>query len=333
MAPAGGPIVSRLHRSALQLALLIIAALVLVAPFHVSALTRRVLTAIFFGVTLGASYNIIGGFAGFPSFGQSVFLGTSAYTTAILMHRYNVTFYPAWVAGVFVSIAVAALLGVPLLRLRGHYFAVGTIMIQFGLAEIVSAVPFLEGGRGWTFTTGYGYNVFYYFFLAMAVLAVFSTWIVRRSRFGFGLLAISRNEMQAQVLGVPTAAYKLAAFVLSAFWVAVLGPMYGRYLAYIDTTVVFSPRISINMLLYALIGGMGFVGGPVIGAVIVETVNNYVWARFLEIHLIVYGMMLIFFILFLPRGILGSLRSLPSILALRKPGYKPSAERSGKCDR
>lgn len=326
MAFAAGPTAARLRRIAFPLAILIVVVAVLVAPFYVSALTRRVLSAIFFGVTLGASYNIIGGFAGFPSFGHSVFLGTSAYTTAILMHRYGITFYPAWAAGILVSLVVAALLGIPLLRLRGHYFAVGTIMIQFGLAEIVSAVPYLEGGRGWTFTTGYSYNVFYYFFLVTAILSVLSTWFVRRSRFGFGLLAINRNEVQAQVLGVPTAAYKLAAFVLSAFWIAVLGPMYGRYLAYIDTTVVFSPRISINMLLYTLIGGMGHVVGPVIGAVIVETVNNYVWARFLEIHLIVYGVMLILFTLFLPRGVLGSLHFSPRGFALRRPKERVVSE-------
>jgi len=287
----------------------ILAILILVfssfGPLFLSISQVRIVTMVFFSIGLSASYNLIGGFVGYPSFGHVVFVGTGAYTAALLVNTLHFPFLLAVVLAGVASLLFSLILGAPILRLRGHYFAVVTFAVQMAMAEFVSSIDFLGGSRGLVFITVYGFTYYYYMFLLASALTVLCTYFVRRARLGFGLLAINRNEIRAETLGVPTTYYKMAAFALSAFWPGILGAIYGNYLGFIDPHIAFDPRLSISMVLYCLAGGIGTVIGPVIGAIVISFFNEIVWANFPHIHLTIYGSILMIFILFFPKGFLG----------------------------
>jgi branched-chain amino acid transport system permease protein len=274
-------------------------------PVFLSVSQLRVVTLIYFGIGLSASYNLIGGFVGYPSFGHVVFVGAGAYTAGVLVNSFHMPFFLAVVLAGIAALLFSFVLGVPILRLRGHYFAVVTFAVQMAMAEFVSSIEFLGGSKGLVFVTVYGFREYYYMFLVASALTVFCTYLVRRTRLGFGLLAINRNEGRAETLGVPTTQYKMVAFALSAFWPGLLGAIYGNYLGFIDPHIAFDPGLSISMVLYCLAGGIGTVIGPVIGAVVIGFFNEIVWANFPHIHLLIYGAILMIFILFFPKGFLG----------------------------
>lgn len=280
-------------------------------PLFFSISQERVVTMVFFSIGLSASYNLIGGFAGYPSFGHVVFVGTGAYTAALLVNTFHFPFVLAVVFAGMISLLFSLILGAPILRLRGHYFAVVTFAVQMAMAEFVSSIDFLGGSRGLVFMTVYDFTNYYYMFLVASALTVLCSYFVRRARLGFALLAINRNEIRAETLGVPTTSYKMAAFGLSAFWPGILGAIYGNYLGYIDPYIAFDPRLSISMVLYCLAGGIGTVIGPVIGAIVISFFSEIVWANFPHIHLTIYGLILVVFILFFPEGFLGYKGSLP----------------------
>jgi branched-chain amino acid transport system permease protein len=316
------------HKSFKWISVVLIACFMAFAPKLLSTSQLRIATMILFSIGLSSSYNLIGGMVGYPSFGHVVFIGTGAYTAAVLVNTYHIPFLiSVFVAGITATF-FSLVLGAPILRLRGHYFAVVTFAVQMAVAEFVSSIDFLGGGVGLVFKTVYSYKSYYYMFLVASGLTVLCTYFVRRSRLGYGFLAINRNEIRAETLGIPTTSYKMVAFALSAFWPGILGAIFGNYIGFIDTHIAFDPKLSISMVLFCLAGGIGTIMGPVIGAVIISFFNEVLWANLPNFHLMIYGFVLVVFILFFPSGILGFLRGRRSNQSFFNLGYWRKSESS-----
>ncbi len=284
--------------------------MVVALPFILNSYSQRIVSYILVAIVLATGYNIIGGFAGYASFGHAMFIGIGAYTAAILMNTYGVPFLLTIPVGCIIGTAFALVVGPPILRLRGHYFAIATLGLQLSVMRLMTSVDFFGGGSGWPTFVPFTGDHFYFMFLTLAILSLIFVWRIKYSRFGFGLRALSLNEDQAEMIGIPTTRYKTAAFALSAMLPAAVGAVYAGWLNFINVHAVFSVDMSVNMILYVLLGGVGTLWGPVIGAVVLETINQVVWSRLPDLHVLVYGFIIVFIVLFLPGGLMEIIENL-----------------------
>ena len=255
---------------------------------------------------LAMSWNFIGGLTGYPSFAPAAFLGIGAYMTAIFMNA-GMGFFPTLLIGAFAGGLVAFMLGVPILRLRGHYFAIATYGVAEAIRELAENFEITGGGEGISlplisggpdFFTRY----FYYAMLGVALLSFLTQYWVTRSRLGFGLVAIRENEDAAAMLGVETTKYKIYAFVLSAIYPAMAGGVYAYRAAFLEPIDVFDILFSIRAIVMSLIGGVGTIMGPILGAAFMELVNDYLWGAFLEFHSAFLGIVMVVVVIFMPKG-------------------------------
>ncbi len=284
-----------------------IAVLVAIPQFTENDGTRMWMDILMYMI-LAMSWNFIGGLTGYPSFATAAFFGLGAYTTAILMNH-GVPFLVAMPLGGVVGATVALLLGLPILRLRGHYFAIATYGVAEGLRELCENLEITGAADGINLpqiegTVDYFTQYFYYSMLAVAVLTFFTVYWVTRNRLGYGLVAIRENEDSAGMLGVEATKYKIAAFVLSAIFPAMAGGVYAYRAAFVEPIDVFDVLFSIETIVMALLGGVGTVMGPLLGAFFLEIINNFLWSQFLEFHSLFLGLIMVLVVLFTPRGVM-----------------------------
>ena len=275
---------------------------------------QRLMAGVFMFVVLASAWNIIGGFAGYPSFGNAAFFGLGGYTTAVLMAKAGWSYWPTIVvAGVFGAI-FAGLVGLPLLRLKGHYFAVAMLGVAEGSREIVTNLPDLTGGGagitvpavGTEATTVYlGNDGFYFTFLFLAAGTVAVGWLVSRSRFGYSLRAINQDEDGAAAMGINTTRAKVLALTLCGFLTALAGSMYAFQQVTIYPLRLFDVQITVLMVVMAIIGGSGTVIGPVIGAVSLQFLSEYLRVSFTTGHQFIFGAIIVAAVIFLPQGVVG----------------------------
>jgi ABC-type branched-subunit amino acid transport system ATPase component/ABC-type branched-subunit amino acid transport system permease subunit len=262
--------------------------------------------------------NVISGYGGYVSLGQGAFVGLGAYTLAILSTRVDVSVW-IWVpvAGV-VAGAFAALLGVIALRTRGPAFVIMTIAFLF-LLQIVATnwTALTQGTAGITLPLPtWSIDIqnwpFYYSLVGLLALSLLMSRRIRRTKFGMGLMAMREDEDKAATVGVNTPVYKLLGFVASAVFVGMAGAIYGYYLAFVDPSGMFSILLSVQILLSMLLGGRGTLFGPVLGAFLIEPLNE--WANNNlgggNSRLLIFGGLMGLVVLFLPRGIIPTLRDL-----------------------
>ena len=286
-------------------------AYLLYAPVLLLESFQRTLAGVFMFATLALAWNIIGGFAGYASFGNVAFFGLGGYAIATLMTRLNWPFWPALVIAALVAIAFAVIVGLPVLRLRGHYFAIATLGVAEGLREIAINMPSVTGGNagitipavGLEATTSYpGETGFYYYFLALMLMALGIVWLISNSRFGYALRAIAQDEDAAASIGINTTRTKIAAFALSGMLTAVAGSLFAFQLVNIYPPRMFSVEITVLTVVMAVIGGAGTVIGPLIGAVTLQFLSEYLRTNFLDLHTFIFGAIIIVAVLFLPQG-------------------------------
>jgi branched-chain amino acid transport system permease protein len=264
-------------------------------------------------VVLAQSWNFIGGLAGYPSFATAAFFGLGAYASAVLQSN-GIPILVGWSAGAFAAAVFAAVLGGTILHLRGHYFAIASLVIAEVLRETINSTPDITGG-------GMGLNLpvmrlnidtqamfFFYVMLGLAVATVATAVVVQKSRLGFGLRCIEQSEEAANVLGVNAYAYKTYAFVLSAVYVGVAGAIYASWVRYIEPPDVFDVLLSIKPVVMVLLGGLGSLFGPVVGAFLIVVFEEAVWRSFLNAHQAMLGIIIVLLVLFLPGGFLGFVR-------------------------
>jgi branched-chain amino acid transport system permease protein len=288
-----------------------------------------------FVAVMGQAWNILGGYGGQYSFGHALFFGTAAYIQALLQFRYGIS---PWVAMWFAaagSIAVGAFVGYLSFRygLRGSYFALITLAFAEAFHVLArSLISVTEGGRGvqlalnqdperaiatfqftfaGEFLQAYGY---YYTILIILLLAYAATWWMERSRFGASLMAVRENEDAAEALGINAFRVKIGAICLSAAIMSMTGVYYVQKFLFVDPGIAYGPSKSVEALFAPIIGGLGTVLGPLLGAFFIHGVGEFakeaigaVWEERPGVDLILFGVILILVLGFLPRGLVGLL--------------------------
>jgi branched-chain amino acid transport system permease protein len=291
------------------LLLLILATLLLlVAPLVLNAYGMRVLCAVFTMAVIAQGINLMAGYTGYPAFGNVVFYGLGAYVTAVLMGRAGWPFAMAAAAALALSVLLVLLIGPPLLRLKGHYYAIATLGLNEAAREVVAnSTSLTGGGMGFSLPMPEGGPLFnavrFYYLLLVAMLA--ATWIVwefDRRRLGLGCRAIRDNEAKAEASGLHTTRYKTAAWMISAAMTAIVGAIQAWWLTYIDPPSMFDMALSVKAFVILLLGGAGTVFGPVAGAFVVELLANLTWSKLLNWHLGAMGLLIMLIVLAFPDG-------------------------------
>lgn len=306
-------------RDLLGAALVLFVALVL--PFLVpDDYYANVLVLILIYAGLASSWNLIGGVAGQFSLGHSAFFGIGAYTSTILYNYVGVTPWLGMLAGGAISVALAAAISYPVFRMRGVFFAMATLAVgetirilliysrKFVALPYSLSINYEPGFSHMIFENRSSYAVLAgcYFLVCVSV-----TFVLVRSYTGYYLRAIRDNEDAADASGIRIRRYKLLAFVLSAFLAAIGGTLMAQYILYIEPGTVFSIELSVDLPLIAILGGIGTVLGPFIGAIILiplrEILVEQLGGTLSGAHLVIYGFLLILIVIVLPHGLLGGL--------------------------
>ena len=275
-------------------------ALLALSPFIANNYIVKVSTFLAMYAAIAMSWNFIGGYAGYPSFATAAFVGLGSYSGAILQNA-GIPMLIAWFLAAVIVVIFAAGVGRIILKMKGHYFAIGSIALVDVLSHTASSWASMTGG-------GEGLNVkimeggadfagmvFLYTMLAIMLAAFVTTVIVDRNRLGFGLRCIQQNEDAADMLGVNVMRYKLIAFVLSSVFCGLIGAAYASWVAYISPIDAFS---------MVLLGGAGMIFGPIVGSAALVIFEEIILSQFLDLHHGFLGLVIILLIFFLPNGLL-----------------------------
>ena len=286
----------------------------------------------------GQGWNILGGYGGQYSFGHAAFFGTGAYVTAILQVRYGINAWLGFAIGIAAGAALGALLGALSFRsgLRGSYFALVTLAFAEVLRIIASVAPITGAGVGTLIKLDLGFSTlqfqsraaFYWVILALVGFSLVATQMIELSRFGVWLIAVRENEDAAKALGVNAIGVKLTAMTISGATTAAAGCFYAQYFLFVDSGIAYGTWISIQALLTAIIGGVGTVFGPLLGALVVKSLGE--GAKLFAgdapgLDLIIYGVVLVLVIWIMPRGLIGGLAYTRKLLMQRAPPVSSSA--------
>lgn len=290
---------------------LAIVALFAVLPFlGLDGYRLRLLTLVFLWISLAGSWNFMSGYTGYIDFGPVAYFGAGAYATAILMIRLDLPFVLSLALSGVVCALLSAMIGWATLRIRGAYFAIATFAAAEALKQIslegdrVAGFEFFGGSHGLTLPPPPASEFFYYVLLGFMVLVVGISFFLEKTKFGYGLKAIRESEPSAELSGVPTLALKIKAYVLSSSLIGCLGGIEAYWLTYIIPDDVFNVMRTIQMVIMTLLGGMGTVWGPVIGAGFLTLVAEFLGAKFVYDYLTILGVVIIVVVLILPRGIM-----------------------------
>jgi branched-chain amino acid transport system permease protein len=275
--------------------------------------TIAVFTLLF--MASAAAWNGFSGYTGYIALGHAAFFGTGAYTLAIVAQRMNLSASSSLFAlvplGGLAGAVVAVPFGLVALRTRRHTFVVITIAIFFIFQLLATNLSVTQGSSGlqvptpsWDASTFN--NPFYYVSLGIVVFATAVSWALRRSVLGLQLLAIRDDEDRARGLGVPAGRAKLIAFVISAFPVAMAGAVYAFFLGQVFPQFAFNPLFDLSIALMSLFGGIGTLIGPLLGALVLESLQQYFTLQFSngDLYLVIYGALFLAVLLWLPRGII-----------------------------
>jgi branched-chain amino acid transport system permease protein len=298
--------------------ILLTAAVLAFTPMVLPPFDVRVGQLMLYSAALGVAWSILGGFAGYASFGHTAFLGVGAFGAGLIEDAYGslppVSAFLLGLATAAVACAVlSAAISYPILRLRGTFFAIAMLGVAHVCSELNNNIDALGGSMGLNFPSVAPVSVapeafFFELYLAGGVIVLLIALAVRNSRFGAGLLSIREDEDTARMLGVPTERYKRIAFVVSAVLTGMLGVIYAHSLGYITTDSVYRDDTSLNLVVFSLLGGMGTLFGPVIGAGLLVFITQVVLSRLLDFHLFATGLLLVILVLAAPGGVIGFVR-------------------------
>ncbi|SFA83441.1 amino acid/amide ABC transporter membrane protein 2, HAAT family [Collimonas sp. OK607] len=265
---------------------------------------------------LAQGWNIIGGYTGYASFGNSVFYGLGGYGVAIAMVQWQLPFGVGLVFGVLLAIVFAVLLGLPVLRLKGHYFAIATLALSQVMTAIVSNVGLAGQNIGLVLPPLNNDRLFYELALGLLVIATLTIFWLTRSRFGFGLIAIRENEEAAAVMGVNTTLYKVLAFTLSGIFSALAGGIHAYWITFLDPESAFDISLNVKMIIMAVFGGPGTVLGPIVGALSLSAVSEFLSSEVTSVAGLFFGVVIVAAVVMMPLGLADMLRR------FRKTGWR-----------
>jgi branched-chain amino acid transport system permease protein len=277
-------------------------------PRYAAGYTPILLTSIYMYIILAVSWTLFSGPTGYMSLATAAFFGVGIYVAAVLGDTLPLPVF--LVAGGLASFIVALLVGALTLRLRGIYFAIFT----FGLVILIThLLLFWElhviGIRG-RFVTVIDYNTIYYAMLSIFVTLLLTAYFIRRSKFGLALQSIGENEEAATHIGIDVTMVKVITFAVSAFFIGAAGATIATRWTYIDPYIAFDVRFSFLPVLMAIFGGMGQLYGPVVGAVTFAYLQEVLITRFPELYMLIFGIVLVVAILYLPNGLVGLIQRL-----------------------
>jgi branched-chain amino acid transport system permease protein len=273
----------------------------------------QVLFRIVLFAALGLAWNLVGGYAGQLSLGHGAFFGVGAYGMAMFYAHHS----PVWLSvllAAMVATGFAAIIGSVVFRLRGPYFTLSTIAFGEVLRLTATNLPSTGAAIGLSTPALFPPHAFWKMFYLSAVALAFVSFVVNAwtasSRFGYYLMAIREDEETASAVGIDTANYKVRSLLVSAFLTALAGALYGSAFQFIVPDSVLSGEISVQMAIITMLGGAGTLMGPVVGAVLLLSASELFKNKFQESHLLIYGVLIVVVVLFLPEGIVGGLKSL-----------------------
>jgi branched-chain amino acid transport system permease protein len=270
--------------------------------------TIRLLFASLVWMTTSVAWNLIGGFGGQVSFGFSVFYGLGAYAAAVALNQ-GADPLSACLLAAAVAVLASLVVGLPTFRLKGPYFAIATIGVSEAVRVVMTNVSATGGASGYRVLERGPFHQLQHFYaaLGLAAGAVALSILVRRSRLGLALAAVREDQDAAADLGVNPLRAKLTAHALAAALTGAAGGVHARYAAYVNPQGEFAFAISITILLMPIIGGVGTIWGPIVGAVVYGLVHDEIVAAFPQLHLLIYGSLLVLIVLFEPDGVVGLL--------------------------
>jgi len=272
----------------------------------------RVITEGIMWIGLAITWDVIGGYTGYVSFGHGAFFGVGAYTTAILMLQAHWPFAAALAAGGVIAAVLALLAGLPTLRLKGAYFAIATWALARAIQQIALVTKDLTGGTdGMRFPPFLNPQFFFYVMLGVVAVTLAVLWaLLENSSFGLKLKAIREDEAASMAVGLKPTVIKIQSFMLSALPAGVMGGVYAYWIGYIDPGSVLNDLVTDQAVVMAVFGGLGTLVGPAIGAVVLFAFKTLFWAKlsnFEVLYLIVLGALIALSVVFLPDGIWGAL--------------------------
>lgn len=281
---------------------------------------REVAFTILKGIALASSLNIILGYTGYVSFGHIVYFGLGGYIGFYLISQQGWSIYPSMLAGGLIAGLFAFLLGKAILRLRGAYFALATIGVNMAVLSFISNFDLLGGPIGMTLNFNiykeYGgaaqaLQLIFYLMVAITLITIIVSYLVRTSKFGLGLLAIREDEDAAEVMGVVAPNLKTWAYVLSAIFPGVIGVLFFFKNGSIEPHPAFPLHTSIELIVMVMLGGQGTVLGPILGAAAYQRMRGLLLTTpiFKNIQLSVAGVLLLIIVLFIPAGVVGWIRN------------------------
>ena len=288
-------------------------AVLLVLPLGIGPYPLRVATVIFMWAALAGSWNLLAGYADTVDLGPVVYHGIGAFVTAAGMVKLGLPFLVSIALAGAVAMAIAYAIGTPTLRLRGAYFAIGTLALaeaakQLALAwDRLTGIPLTGGSAGVSLPLSADYLVIYYVMLGLMTAVTAAAFWLRSSKFGYGLRAVGENDRLAEASGVDIQQLKRRVYVGSALAIAMTGGTAGYWLSYINATEMFGASITFQMVVMALLGGLGTPLGPVLGAAFLTLVSEFLGTRFVYHYLIGIGVIIVAISLFAPAGLSGVL--------------------------
>lgn len=255
--------------------------------------------------TLAMGWNIIGGYTGYVSFGNVLFFGLGAYTTAALwQHWHQQNPLLAIVVAMPIAVVVAVVLGIPILRLRGHYFGIATLGIALATAEIIANIDWLGAGVGYSIRQLDAYSTYYVAMWGVCAASMLATFLIARSKLGYAFVALRESEEAAVSLGVAPTRFKVTAWAISGAMAAAAGAVFAGANGFIDPPTAFAVDDNVFPIVMTILGGAGTVAGPLVGALILTAINETLWSHFPQIHTLFFGIVIVLVVMFLPRGIL-----------------------------
>jgi branched-chain amino acid transport system permease protein len=305
-----------MNRIQIVFIVLLIAILVALPVVIKSDSTINLAAYVLLYVSLASSWNILGGFSGQTNLGHAAFFGAGTLATRFLwLSGWNL--FPSLLAGGLLAVALALLVGIPAFRLRGVYFAIGTLALAQILYitvgntfSMISSIPAQD-------LAVYQLAPRYYLFLGVALLTIGAGYVLVNSRLGLGIMAIREEEDAAESLGVSALKHKLLALSVSAFFAGLTGGAFAFYHVGYYPQLPFGPEWTFDSMMMAYIGGVGTILGPIIGAVFFVILRELLALNLAEMHLIVFGTLFILVVLFLPGGFVGVWEKTRKALARR----------------
>ena len=270
-------------------------------------------------MTIASSWNILGGYTGQTNLGHAAFFGIGSLTTRLLWIQ-GLPFALSFLLGGIVAVALALLIGVPAFKLRGVYFAIGTLALaQILNLTVGNVLPEMSYNPA---ISDYQLMPRYYLFLGLAIVTIGSAYFLVNSKWGMGMMAVREGEDAAESLGISALKHKLLALSVSAFFAGLVGGAFAYYHVSYYLNMPFSPEWTFDPMMMAYIGGMGTIIGPIIGSIFFVGLKQLLVWNVGEYHLIIFGTLFILIVLFLPGGLVEAWKKIQKLLTIQLRGRK-----------